>query len=140
MSFTSCPDPDLGDRVASDAVELLVIPRAVDLGEMTVRRALPLLKRQMVGPFILKLGRLFRLMIVMVDDRYDERALYTLSGTIEIGSDSFNPAQLIIIKRGAYTVIKTSSDARFMLLGAILWKVLAICGGTLFPLDYVALS
>ena len=28
------------------------MPRAVDLGEMTVRRALPSLKRQMVGPFI----------------------------------------------------------------------------------------
>jgi len=29
-----------------------VVPRAVDLGEMTVRRALPSAKRQMVGPFI----------------------------------------------------------------------------------------
>ncbi|MFK7997298.1 MAG: pirin family protein, partial [Granulosicoccus sp.] len=52
MSFISCPDPDPGDRVTSDAVELLIIPRAVDLGEMTVRRALPSIKRQMVGPFI----------------------------------------------------------------------------------------
>jgi redox-sensitive bicupin YhaK (pirin superfamily) len=29
-----------------------IVPRAVDLGEMEVRRALPSLKRQMVGPFI----------------------------------------------------------------------------------------
>jgi hypothetical protein len=31
---------------------MLIVPRAVDLGEMEVRRALPSLKRQMVGPFI----------------------------------------------------------------------------------------
>jgi hypothetical protein len=30
----------------------LIGPRAVDLGEMTVRRALPSTKRKMVGPFI----------------------------------------------------------------------------------------
>ena len=32
--------------------ETLIVPRAVDLGEMEVRRALPSVKRQMVGPFI----------------------------------------------------------------------------------------
>ena len=42
----------LGNRVSSDAIETLIVPRAVDLGEMTVRRALPSIKRQMVGPFI----------------------------------------------------------------------------------------
>lgn len=52
MSFSPCPDPILGDRAASDAVELLVVPRSVDLGEMKVRRALPSADRQMVGPFI----------------------------------------------------------------------------------------
>ena len=31
---------------------MLIVPRAVDLGEMEVRRALPSVKRQMVGPFI----------------------------------------------------------------------------------------
>ena len=52
MSFTPCPDPALGDRASCEAVETLIVPRAVDLGEMTVRRALPSVKRQMVGPFI----------------------------------------------------------------------------------------
>ena len=52
MSWSPCPDPTLGDRDAADAVETLIVPRAVDLGEMTVRRALPSTKRQMVGPFI----------------------------------------------------------------------------------------
>ena len=52
MSWSPCPDPVLGDRRAADAIETLIVPRAVDLGEMTVRRALPSTKRQMVGPFI----------------------------------------------------------------------------------------
>jgi redox-sensitive bicupin YhaK (pirin superfamily) len=52
MSWSPCPDPVLGDRASADAIETLIVPRAVDLGEMTVRRALPSTKRQMVGPFI----------------------------------------------------------------------------------------
>src|SRR5215204_6554768 len=52
MSWSPCPDPVLGDRTSTDAIETLIVPRAVDLGEMTVRRALPSLKRQMVGSFI----------------------------------------------------------------------------------------
>ncbi len=52
MSFTRCPDPVLGDSASVDAVETVIVPRAVDLGEMTVRRALPSVQRQMVGPFI----------------------------------------------------------------------------------------
>lgn len=52
MSWSPCPDPTLGDSASVDAVETVIVPRAVDLGEMTVRRALPSRKRQMVGPFI----------------------------------------------------------------------------------------
>ena len=52
MSFSPAPDPTLGDRASCQAIETLIVPRAVDLGEMTVRRALPSVKRQMVGPFI----------------------------------------------------------------------------------------
>jgi redox-sensitive bicupin YhaK (pirin superfamily) len=52
MSWSPSPDPVLGDRATTDAIETLIVPRAVDLGEMTVRRALPSTKRQMVGPFI----------------------------------------------------------------------------------------
>lgn len=52
MSWSPCPDPIPGDRHAADAIETLIVPRAVDLGEMEVRRALPSKKRQMVGPFI----------------------------------------------------------------------------------------
>lgn len=35
-----------------DAIETLIVPRARDLGDFEVRRALPAPKRQMVGPFI----------------------------------------------------------------------------------------
>ncbi|MBV8755377.1 MAG: pirin family protein [Hyphomicrobiales bacterium] len=52
MSWSPCPDPLLGDRASADAIEMLIVPRAVDLGEMEVRRVLPSVKRQMVGPFI----------------------------------------------------------------------------------------
>lgn len=52
MSYSPCPDPVLGDRETVNAIETLIVPRAVDLGEMEVRRALPSKKRQMVGPFI----------------------------------------------------------------------------------------
>jgi redox-sensitive bicupin YhaK (pirin superfamily) len=52
MSWSPCPDPVPGDAASVDAVETLIVPRAVDLGEMEVRRALPSTKRQMVGPFI----------------------------------------------------------------------------------------
>ena len=52
MSWSPCPDPTPGDARSVDAIETLIVPRAVDLGEMTVRRALPSTQRQMVGPFI----------------------------------------------------------------------------------------
>ncbi|MDF2974672.1 MAG: pirin family protein, partial [Microvirga sp.] len=35
MSWSPCPDPVLGDRTSTDAIETLIVPRAVDLGEMT---------------------------------------------------------------------------------------------------------
>src|SRR5690606_28845729 len=40
------------DPETVDAIETLIVPRAVDLGGLEVRRALPSIKRQMVGPFI----------------------------------------------------------------------------------------
>ena len=52
MSWSPCPDPTLGDAHSCAAIETVIVPRAVDLGEMTVRRALPSVQRQMVGPFI----------------------------------------------------------------------------------------
>ncbi|MEJ6394720.1 pirin family protein [Gymnodinialimonas sp. 2305UL16-5] len=52
MSWNPALDPDCptGDDV--DAIETVIVPRARDLGDFEVRRALPAPKRQMVGPFI----------------------------------------------------------------------------------------
>jgi len=52
MSFFPAKDPALGDVPACDAIDLMIVPRSVDLGGFEVRRALPHAKRRMVGPFI----------------------------------------------------------------------------------------
>jgi redox-sensitive bicupin YhaK (pirin superfamily) len=52
MSWQATDDPHPGDKLACDAIETVVVPRARDLGGFEVRRALPSPQRQMVGPFI----------------------------------------------------------------------------------------
>jgi hypothetical protein len=52
MSLPHIPDPMPGDAAAADAIEMVIVPRARDLGGFEVRRALPAAGRQMVGPFI----------------------------------------------------------------------------------------
>src|SRR5262249_21908426 len=52
MSFFPGKDPAPGDGPAADAIDLVVVPRSVDVGHFAVRRALPHVKRRMVGPFI----------------------------------------------------------------------------------------
>jgi redox-sensitive bicupin YhaK (pirin superfamily) len=52
MSWLPSADPILGDKRSCDALELVIVPRARDIGGFEVRRALPHGKRQMVGPFI----------------------------------------------------------------------------------------
>ncbi|MCQ0969575.1 pirin family protein [Paracoccus sp. TK19116] len=52
MSWNPTLDPGCPDDVGADAIETLIVPRARDLGDFEVRRALPAPKRQMVGPFI----------------------------------------------------------------------------------------
>ena len=52
MSWNPALDPSIpiGDQV--DSIETVIVPRARDLGGFEVRRALPSVARQMVGPFI----------------------------------------------------------------------------------------
>ena len=52
MSQMPHNDPALGDKHACDAIDMVIVPRAHDLGGFEVRRALPAPRRQMVGPFI----------------------------------------------------------------------------------------
>ena len=49
MSWLPSNDPIIGDQRSCDALELVIVPRARDLGGFSVRRALPHGKRQMVG-------------------------------------------------------------------------------------------
>ncbi|MFN3970651.1 MAG: pirin family protein [Gemmobacter sp.] len=52
MSWNPALDPDIPTGEAIDAIETVIVPRARDLGGFEVRRALPSVARQMVGPFI----------------------------------------------------------------------------------------
>jgi redox-sensitive bicupin YhaK (pirin superfamily) len=52
MSWLTADDPRPGDKLSCDAIEMIIVPRARDLGGFEVRRALPSARRQMVGPFI----------------------------------------------------------------------------------------
>jgi redox-sensitive bicupin YhaK (pirin superfamily) len=52
MSWVPSDDPVLGDKRSCQALQLVIVPRARDLGGFEVRRALPHGRRQMVGPFI----------------------------------------------------------------------------------------
>ena len=52
MSWNPCLDPQCPAAEDVDQIETLIVPRARDIGDFEVRRALPAPKRQMVGPFI----------------------------------------------------------------------------------------
>ncbi|MEQ8367810.1 MAG: pirin family protein [Roseicyclus sp.] len=52
MSWNPALDPDIPTDDAVDSIETVIVPRARDLGDFEVRRALPAPRRQMVGPFI----------------------------------------------------------------------------------------
>jgi redox-sensitive bicupin YhaK (pirin superfamily) len=52
MSFFPGRDPAHGDARASEAIEQVIVPRTVDLGDFQVHRALPSGQSRMVGPFI----------------------------------------------------------------------------------------
>jgi redox-sensitive bicupin YhaK (pirin superfamily) len=52
MSFFPGKDPAAGDKFACEALELVIVPRSVDLDDFTVRRALPHSTRRTVGPYV----------------------------------------------------------------------------------------
>ncbi|MEO0762553.1 MAG: pirin family protein, partial [Pseudomonadota bacterium] len=52
MSWNPALEPHCPTGDAVDRIETIIVPRARDLGDFEVRRALPSSKRQMVGPFI----------------------------------------------------------------------------------------
>ena len=52
MSWNPDLDPQTPTGDAADLIDTVIVPRARDIGEFEVRRALPTARRQMVGPFI----------------------------------------------------------------------------------------
>jgi len=54
---------------------------------------------------------------VPLDPAHEERAVYTVSGKIEIAGDVFEPAQLLVFRPGDRITIRARTDARFMMLG-----------------------
>jgi redox-sensitive bicupin YhaK (pirin superfamily) len=52
MSFFPGKDPAAGDKFACEALELVIVPRSVDLDDFAVRRALPHSTRRTVGPYV----------------------------------------------------------------------------------------
>src|SRR5690348_13843068 len=49
-SMTDTPESDPERK--TDAIDLVIVPRLSDIGGLQVRRALPNVRRRMVGPFI----------------------------------------------------------------------------------------
>jgi redox-sensitive bicupin YhaK (pirin superfamily) len=52
-----------------------------------------------------------------VDADTEERALYLISGEIEIAGDNFSPGRLLLFRPGDRITVTALSDARFVLLG-----------------------
>ena len=52
MSFFPGKDPAPGNASQCEAIEQVIVPRTVDLGDFSVRRALPSAQTRLVGPFI----------------------------------------------------------------------------------------
>jgi redox-sensitive bicupin YhaK (pirin superfamily) len=54
---------------------------------------------------------------IPVTAEFEERAAYTVSGTVRIAGEDFEPGRLLVFRPGADITITAGSPARFMLLG-----------------------
>ncbi len=55
--------------------------------------------------------------VLPLDPTYDERAIYTVAGAIEIAGDGFGPGQLLVFRPGDRISVRATEAARFMVLG-----------------------
>ncbi len=55
--------------------------------------------------------------VLPVDADHEERAIYTVSGEIDVQGDRFGPGKLLVLRQGDRLTIRAVSDARFVLLG-----------------------
>ncbi len=54
---------------------------------------------------------------VEIEPSHEERALYLLSGTVEIDGAQHGPGRLLVLRPGAHVSVAAESDARLMLYG-----------------------
>lgn len=52
-----------------------------------------------------------------LDAAYEERALYLVSGEVEIAGDAFTPGRLLVLRPGDALTVRANTPARFMALG-----------------------
>ncbi|MHB2211544.1 pirin family protein [Methylobacterium sp. CM6257] len=55
--------------------------------------------------------------VLPLDPAYDERAIYTVAGAIEIAGDGFGPGQLLVFRPGDRISVRATQASRFMILG-----------------------
>ena len=55
--------------------------------------------------------------ILPLDPEHEERAVYVLSGEIEIGGDRHGPEQLLVLKPGDRIAVKALTDAHIVVVG-----------------------
>ncbi|WP_029031088.1 pirin family protein [Salinarimonas rosea] len=55
--------------------------------------------------------------VVPFDTDWEERAIYTVSGEVEIAGDRFGPGRLLVFRPGDRIAIRAATPARFMMLG-----------------------
>ncbi|MCB1515245.1 MAG: pirin family protein [Hyphomicrobiaceae bacterium] len=55
--------------------------------------------------------------VLPLDDDYDERAIFVVSGEIDIAGDTFGPGRLLVLRPGDRISILALSNARVMFLG-----------------------
>ena len=77
---------------------------------------------------------------IPLDPDYDERAVYTVAGEVEIAGDVFGPAQLLVFKPGDRITVRAKTNARFMALGGEPMEAPGISGGISCPRDKTASS
>jgi len=54
---------------------------------------------------------------ILVDDEYDERALYIVSGKLQIGDDRFEAGSMVILRAGMPVNLQSVNPTHMMLLG-----------------------
>jgi redox-sensitive bicupin YhaK (pirin superfamily) len=92
MSWLSADDPKCETiEEERSPIETVIVPRARDLGDFEVRRALPSSKKQMIGPFIFfdQMGPAEFLLGRGMDVRLIAGSLYGESSPVPTFSDMF---------------------------------------------------